>query len=119
MYLLIYSCQITEYNYNHHHHHEPQGLEPSIRSVSRVTAARANTSSVFQLLYFLVVCSGMISKGIVSVAPLQKTGIFGGPEVNYHQTYSATDWLSILRLPYPTQNLQRKYRTDSQVKKIT
>jgi len=38
--------------------------------------------------------------------------MFGGAEVNYHQTYSARDWLSILRTPYPTQNLQRKYRTD-------
>jgi len=34
--------------------------------------------------------------------------MFGGPEVSYHQTYSARDWLSILRTPYPTQNLQRK-----------
>ena len=47
--------------------------------------------------------------------PLQKTGMFGGPEVSYHQTYSAWDWLSILRTPYPTQNLQRKHRTDSQM----
>ena len=42
-------------------------------------------------------------------------GMFGGPEVKYHQTYSARDWLSIVRTPYPTQNLQRKHRTDSQV----
>ena len=42
-------------------------------------------------------------------------GMFGGPEVSYHQTYSARDWLSILRTPYPTQNLQRKHRTDSQM----
>jgi len=42
--------------------------------------------------------------------PLQKTGVFGGPEVSYHKTYSARDWLSILRTPYPTQNLQRKQR---------
>ena len=39
-----------------------------IRSVSRVTAARANASSVFQLFSFLVVCSGMISKGFVFMA---------------------------------------------------
>ena len=39
----------------------------------------------------------------------------GGPEVSYHQTYSARDWLSILRTPYPTQNLQTKHRTDSQM----
>jgi hypothetical protein len=36
--------------------------------------------------------------------------VFSGPEVSYHQTYSATDWLSILRTHYPTQNLQRKHR---------
>ena len=40
--------------------------------------------------------------------------MFGGPEVSYHQTYSARDWSSILRTPYPTQNLQRKHRTDTQ-----
>jgi len=38
--------------------------------------------------------------------------MFGGPEVSHHQTYLAKDWLSILRTPYPTQNLQRKHRTD-------
>jgi len=43
-------------------HHKHQGLDPSIRSVSRVTAARANASSVFQLFSFLVVCSVMILK---------------------------------------------------------
>jgi hypothetical protein len=40
--------------------------------------------------------------------------MFGGPEVNYHQTHSARDWLFILRTPYTTQNLQRKRRTDKQ-----
>jgi len=38
--------------------------------------------------------------------------MFGGPEVSYHQIYSARDWLSILKTPYPTQNLQKKHRTD-------
>jgi hypothetical protein len=37
--------------------------------------------------------------------------MFGGPEVSYHQTHSAREWLSILRTPYTTQNLQRKRRT--------
>jgi hypothetical protein len=37
--------------------------------------------------------------------------MFGGPEVSYHQTHSARDWLSILRTPYTTQDLQRKRRT--------
>ena len=50
------------------HHHKHQGLGPLIRSVSRVTAARANASSVFQLFSFLVVCSGMIWKGFGFVA---------------------------------------------------
>ena len=39
-----------------------------IRSVFTVTAAGANSSSVFQLFSFLVVCSGMISKGFGFVA---------------------------------------------------
>jgi len=37
--------------------------------------------------------------------PLRKTGMFGGPEVSYHQTYSARDLLSVLS--------QRKHRTDT------
>ena len=53
---------------HHHHHHKHQGLDPMIRSVSRATVARANASSVFQLFSFLVVCSGMISKGFGFVA---------------------------------------------------
>jgi uncharacterized membrane protein YdbT with pleckstrin-like domain len=42
-------------------HHRHQGLDPLIRFVSIVTTVLANVSSVFQL-FFLVVCSGMISK---------------------------------------------------------
>ena len=45
------------------HHHKHQGLDPLIRSVSRVTTVLSNVSSVSQLLFFLVVCSDMISKG--------------------------------------------------------
>jgi len=45
----------------HHHHHKHQAFDPSICSISTVTAARANASSVFQLFSFLVVCSGMTS----------------------------------------------------------
>jgi len=41
-------------------HHKHQGLDPFIRSVSRVSTALANVSSVFQLFSFLVVCSDMI-----------------------------------------------------------
>ena len=109
----------TYHHHHHHHHHKHQGLDPLIRSVSTVTAARTNASSVFQLFSFLVVCS-MISKGFGFVAGLgstllHKTGMFGGLEVSYHQTYSVRDWLSILRTPYLTQNLQRKHRTDSQI----
>jgi len=50
-------------NNNNNNNNKHQWLDPLIRSVSRVTAARANASSVFQLFSFLVVCSGMISKG--------------------------------------------------------
>jgi len=53
---------------NTYHHHKHQGMDPLIRSVSTVTAARANASSVFQLFSFLVVCSGMVSKGFGFVA---------------------------------------------------
>jgi hypothetical protein len=38
--------------------------------------------------------------------------MFGGPEVSYHQTHSARDWLSVLRTLYTTQNLQVQRRTD-------
>jgi len=51
------------HHHQHHHHLKHQGSDPLIRSVSTVTAARAIASSVFQLFSFLVVCSGMISKG--------------------------------------------------------
>jgi len=47
--------------YNHHHKH--QGLDHLTSSVSRATTVLANVSSVFQLFFFLVVCSDMISKG--------------------------------------------------------
>jgi len=52
----------------HHRHHKHQGLDPLIRSVSRVTTALANVSSVFQLFPFLVVCSDIISNGFGLVA---------------------------------------------------
>jgi len=52
----------------YHHHRKHQGLDHLIRSVSKVTAALSNVSSVFQLLSFLVVCSGMIWKGLGFVA---------------------------------------------------
>jgi hypothetical protein len=55
-------------HHHHHHHHHHQGLYPLIRPVSKVTAALFNVSSVFQLFSFLVVCSGMISKGFGFVA---------------------------------------------------
>jgi len=60
--------EIHHHHHHHHHHHKYQGLDPMIRSVSRVTAARANASSVFQLFSFLVFCSSMISKGFGFVA---------------------------------------------------
>ena len=51
-----------------HHHHKHQGLAPLIRSVSWVTTALTNVSSVFQLFSFLVHYSDMISKGFGFVA---------------------------------------------------
>ena len=59
-------CNIFIYLFHHHHKH--QELDPLIRSISRATTARASASSVFQLFSFLVVCSGMISKGFSFVA---------------------------------------------------
>ena len=50
------------------YHHKHQGMDPLIRSVSKVTTALSNVSSVFQLFSFLVVCSSMISKGFGFVA---------------------------------------------------
>jgi len=47
------------YIHHHHNHHKHQGLYPLIRSVSSVTTVLANVSSVFQLFFFLVVCSDM------------------------------------------------------------
>ena len=47
-----------------HHHHKHQGLDPLICSVSKVTTALSNVSSVFQMFSFLVVCSSMITCGI-------------------------------------------------------
>jgi len=62
-------CCVSGTSYDkYHHHHKHQGLDPLIRSVPRVTTAGANASSVFQLFSFLVVCSGMISKGFGFVA---------------------------------------------------
>ena len=55
-------------HHHHHHHHKHQGLDRVVRSVSRVTAALSNVSSVFQLFSFHVVCSSMISKAFGFVA---------------------------------------------------
>jgi hypothetical protein len=46
-------------------HHKHQGLDPLIRSVSRVTTVLAKVSSIFQL-FFLVVCSDMIYQSCAS-----------------------------------------------------
>ena len=61
--LLHLSNKCTIYIYIYISHHKHQWLDPMIRSVSTVAAARANASTVFQLFSFLVVCSGMISRG--------------------------------------------------------
>jgi hypothetical protein len=52
----------------HHHHNNHQVLGHLARSVSTVTAALANVSSVSRLISFLVDCSGMILKGFGCVA---------------------------------------------------
>jgi len=41
-------------------HHKHQAFDPLIRSVSTVTTVLSNVSSVFQLFFFLAVCSDMI-----------------------------------------------------------
>jgi len=70
----IHSVHFTKQNnrlilsHHHHHKHKHQALDPLILSVSRVTTALANVSSVFQLFFFLVVCSDMILKGFGLVA---------------------------------------------------
>jgi hypothetical protein len=53
---------------NNNNHHKHQGLDHLAHSVSRVTAALTNVSSVSQLFSFLVDCSGMILKGFNCVA---------------------------------------------------
>ena len=77
MYSLCYYCSVqflfnflkkNPTGHHHHHHHNHQGLDPLICSVSRVTTVLANVSLVFQLFFFLVVCSDMISKGFGLVA---------------------------------------------------
>ena len=55
-------------NNHHHHHHKHKGLDSLMRSVSKVTTALSNVSLVFQLFFFLVVCSSMISKRFGFVA---------------------------------------------------
>ena len=60
--------QATATEHFHHRHHKRQGLGHLVRSVSRVTAALANVSSVSRLFSFLVDCSGMILKGFGRVA---------------------------------------------------
>jgi len=75
----------------HHHQNKHQGLDPLIRPVSRVTAARAIASSVFQLFSFPLICSGMISKGFGFVA--QDSKLFFGIKLYIFRTVP----LSIIR----------------------
>ena len=67
-FLLLLDLHAYTIHQNHHHHYKHQRLDPLIRSVFRVRAARANASSVFHLFSFLVGCSGMISKRFGFVA---------------------------------------------------
>ena len=68
--LSLIALYFNKHHHHHHHYHyrKHQGLDPLIHSVYTVTTARANASSVFQLFSFLVICSGMISKGFGFVA---------------------------------------------------
>jgi len=60
----LWPCLFSHLLHKHHHrYYKHQGLDPLIRFVSRVTTVLSNVSSVFQLFFFLVVCSDMISKG--------------------------------------------------------
>jgi len=76
--------KIRENNINlyHHHHHKHQGLDHLARSVSRVTAALSNVSSVSRLFSFLVNCSGMILKGFGCVAFFAGVKYLYQPEIN-------------------------------------
>ena len=65
---VIVTCITHRLHHHHHHHHKHQRLDPLIRSVSKVTTAISNVSSVCQLFSFLVVCSSTISKGFGFVA---------------------------------------------------
>jgi len=67
----IYELHHHHHHHHNHNHHKHQGLDTLIRSVSRVTAARANASSVFQLFSLPMVCSGMISRDSAVWHPLQ------------------------------------------------
>jgi hypothetical protein len=67
--LFLYLLEITYVSVqNIVHHRKHPGLGHLARCVSRVTTALANVSSVFQLFFFLVVCSDMTSKGFGFVA---------------------------------------------------
>ena len=56
----MHACMYVPTCKNHHQRCKHQRLDPLIRPVSRVTAARAKASSVFQVFSFLVVSSRMI-----------------------------------------------------------
>jgi hypothetical protein len=91
-FLWIFHMPYKTIIYHHHHHHQHQGLDPLIRSISRVTAVLANISWVFQSIFFLVVCSCMISEGFGFVA--------------FFVCVKASSFCIL------SQNLQRKHRTD-------
>jgi hypothetical protein len=65
---VITTSRVAENTAYRQFHHKHQRLGHLARSVSRVTAALANVSSVYQLFSFLVDCSGMILKGFGFVA---------------------------------------------------
>jgi hypothetical protein len=92
------------------HNHKHQGLDPLIHSVSRVTAARANASSVFQLFSFLAVCSGMISKGfgfVAFFASVKASSIYAG---KYHFSFCHICWQTRLIIVAITSKKPKKHK---------
>ena len=63
-----YKIRIHKHHHHKHHHHKHQLLDPLIRSRLQRYSCSRQRFSVFQVFSFLVVCSGMISKGFGFVA---------------------------------------------------
>ena len=92
------------------HNHKHQGLDPLIHSISTVTVAHANASSVFQLFSFLVVCSVMISKGfgfVAFFASVKASSIYAG---KYHFSFRHICRQNRLIIVAITSKKQKKHK---------